>query len=163
MASYILGKPLWWALEQLELVKSEESYNETEWWKKISGDYVVLGLVEKAADAVLRIRETQGGGGPADDLFSFDSFRKAFGTAVNASGALGEADTKVLVKFLERDRKVISVDKEVIKFINSGQAVEITAVDRGILELKTAVQSLEAQIDSIQRKIDRLVQIIKKS
>ena len=155
MASYIIGKPLWWALEQLELVKSEESYTESEWWKRISGDYVVLGLVEQAADTILRIRDTQGGGGPADDLFSFDSFRQAFGTAVNASGTLGEADTKVLIKFLERDRKIIAVDKGVIKFINGGQAVDITVVDRGILELKIAVQSLELQIDNIQRKIDR--------
>lgn len=156
MASYILGKPLWWALEQLELVKSEESYSESEWWKRISGDYVVLGLVEQAAETVLQIRKTQGGGGGlSDDLFSFDSFRKAFGAAVNASGLLGEADTNVLIKFLERDRKVVAVDEEVIKFIDGGRAVNITAVDRGILELKIAVQSLESQINGIQHKIDR--------
>jgi len=61
---------------------------------------------------------------------------------------------KVLVKFLERDRKVVVVDKEVIKFVDGGQSAEITAVDRGILELKSAVDNLHAQVDSIQWKID---------
>jgi charged multivesicular body protein 7 len=33
----------------------------------------------------------------------------------------------------------------------------ITSVDRGILELKTAVHSMHLQIDSVQEKIDQYV------
>ncbi|KIM87189.1 hypothetical protein PILCRDRAFT_815664 [Piloderma croceum F 1598] len=154
IASYVLGKPLWWALEQLELVRPEDGYSETEMWKRVAGQYIVLGLVEKAAHAVVRIREANRGIGAADGLFNFEGFRKEFGDKVNAGNILSEGDVKVLVKFLERDRKVVVVDKEVIKFVDEGQIAEITAVDRGILELKTAVENLHAQVDSIQRKID---------
>jgi charged multivesicular body protein 7 len=116
IASYVLGKPLWWALEQLELVQPEDGYSESEMWKRVVGQYVVLGLVERAADAVMRIREAGGGAGAADWLFNFQGFRKEFGNKVNDGNALSEADVKVLVKFLERDRKVIVVDREVRSF-----------------------------------------------
>jgi len=46
---------------------------------------------------------------------------------------------------------------QVIKFVDEVQIAEITAVDRGILELKTAVENLHTQVDSIQRKLDELV------
>jgi charged multivesicular body protein 7 len=113
IASYVLGKPLWWALEQLELVRPEDGYSEAEMWKRVAGQYVVLGLVEKAAHVVMRIREAKGGIGAADGLFNFEGFRKEFGDKVNAGNILSEEDVKVLVKFLERDRKVVVVDKEV--------------------------------------------------
>jgi charged multivesicular body protein 7 len=94
-------------------VQSESSYSESELWKRVAGQYVVLGLVEGAADAIMRIRETRGGIGAADGLFNFDGFRKEFGGMVNEGSALSETDVKVLVKFLQRDRKVVVVDKEV--------------------------------------------------
>lgn len=82
-------------------------------WKRVAGEYVVLALVERAADVVLRIREASGGVGAADGLFNFEGFRKEFAGKVNPGSALSEVDVKVLVKFLERDRRVVVVDKEV--------------------------------------------------
>ena len=82
-------------------------------WKRVAGQYVVLGLVERAADAIVRIREAKRGIGAADGLFNFEGFRKEFGDKVNAGNVLSEGDVKVLLKFLERDRKVVVVDKEV--------------------------------------------------
>lgn len=45
-----------------------------------------------------------------------------------------------------------------IKFVaeNSTEGREITAVDRGILELKSAVGDLHAQVAGVQQKIDEL-------
>lgn len=82
-------------------------------WKRVAGEYVVLSLVERAADAVVRIREVDGTGGAADDLFSFESFRKEFAGKVTTGSSLSEMDIKVLVKYLERDRNILVVDKEV--------------------------------------------------
>jgi len=44
---------------------------------------------------------------------------------------------------------------QVIKFVsaNSG-TLEVTAIDHGILELKTAIANLSTQIDHITAKID---------
>jgi len=49
------------------------------------------------------------------------------------------------------------MQKQVIKFIGKDAIVEkraITAVDRGILELKDAVRHMHEQVDGIQTKIN---------
>lgn len=45
-------------------------------------------------------------------------------------------------------------NSQIIKFVDGARNAEITAVDRGILELKSAVQNLHAQVEDIQRKVD---------
>jgi charged multivesicular body protein 7 len=48
---------------------------------------------------------------------------------------------------------------QIIKFIDAVGSLEsideITTVDRGILELKTAIEGLHAQVDGIHKKIDQ--------
>ena len=81
------------------------------WW----GDYVILSLVDKAADEVVDKHERRGKGSKADDLYAFDEFRLAFGGVAGGTEGemLREMDASVLLKYLERDRKVIVVDEEV--------------------------------------------------
>ena len=69
------------------------------------GDYVITSLVVKAAEAILESQRERMGG-PADRLYSFDSFRRTFATALGRSDgvAIEEQDARVLLKFLERDR-----------------------------------------------------------
>ncbi|KAJ7444910.1 Snf7-domain-containing protein [Mycena latifolia] len=160
IAAYVVGKPLWWALEQLGVVGEEGfisnargSEKDTTWW----GDYVIVSLVDAAANAILR-KQSLKAGGPADALYSFDGFKKEFSSALPPdSGVLPDGDAKLLLRFLERDRRTVVVDKDVIKFLDSANVTsvrEITAVDRGILELKEAVQHLHLQVEEFQRKID---------
>ncbi|KAF7323139.1 hypothetical protein HMN09_00094200 [Mycena chlorophos] len=146
IAAYVVGKPLWWALEQLGVVGEDTSSSsrDNSWW----GEYVFLSLVEQAADAVLA-QQAENVGAPADALYSHEGFKKTF--VPNMS----EADMKILLKFLQRDRGAIVVDGDVIKFVDTRTAQrEITSIDRGMLELKEAVQRLHAQIDDIRRKMD---------
>ncbi|KAG1827170.1 Snf7-domain-containing protein [Suillus subaureus] len=154
IASFVVGKPLWWAMEQLDIVRSEDSYTEAETWKKIEGDYVMLGLVVQAADTLETLRDGIGLS-PADNLYTFEDFRREFGVKVLPGVVLSEIDTKVLIKFLEREKRVVIQNGDVIKFVTATHDREITAVDRGILQLKTAVRNLHEQVDSIQNKIDQ--------
>ncbi|KAF7304965.1 hypothetical protein MKEN_01211200 [Mycena kentingensis (nom. inval.)] len=147
IAAYVVGKPLWWALEQLGVVGEDSfvsgSSKDNAWW----GEYVVLSLVEAAADDVLT-RQSEKVGAPADALYSFEGFKKEF------VPTLSDNDTTVLLKFLQRDRGAVVVDGDVIKFVDTRNALgEITAIDRGILELKEAVEHLQAQVSKIQRKM----------
>lgn len=114
IASFVVGRPLWWALEQLEIVKSEDAYTETELWNRVAGDYTILELVENAADAVIRARDADGGAGVADRLYDFEGFKAMFAAKASGYEPLSDLDVRVLVKFLERDRTVVVVDKEVI-------------------------------------------------
>lgn len=109
-ASFFIGKPLWWAMEQFDLVKSEDSYSEAEIWKRVEGDYVLLKLVERAADVV---DDSRGGMTLADSLHTVESFRNEFGSRVLPGVTLSETDTKVLLKYLERDRRILVCDQDV--------------------------------------------------
>ncbi|KIJ69013.1 hypothetical protein HYDPIDRAFT_81175 [Hydnomerulius pinastri MD-312] len=151
IASFVVGKPLWWAMEQLDIVRSEDSYSEADMWKRIEGDYVLLKLVERAADAV---DGSCGGMSLADRLYTFEGFRREFGSIVLPGVSLSETDTKVLLRYLERDRRVVVQDKDVIKFVTADHDQEVTAVDRGILELKAAISNLQDQVDRLHGKMD---------
>ncbi|VDC06655.1 unnamed protein product [Peniophora sp. CBMAI 1063] len=154
IASYVIGKPLWWALSQAGVVSSGEDESDTVRWKKAKGDYVVLALLEQAADAVTA-RQADAGVNLADALYDFASFRAAFAEHALPDVTLSDADLRVLVKFLQRDRKVLVSDKEVLKFVDEATgAPEVTGVDHGILELKTALGNLQAQVEGLQRKIE---------
>ncbi|KAJ3991784.1 Snf7-domain-containing protein [Lentinula boryana] len=168
--SYVVAKPLWWALEQVGVVGEDSlastvsstfssfgsapSKVNTRWY----GDYVLLDLVERAGEAIIESQRIKSAG-PADALYTFDSFRKAFAECVVGSDtedpvSMNELDMKVILRYLERDKGVVVVDDGVVKFIDKDAEAEINAVDRGILELKTAVENLHTQIEGLQRKID---------
>ncbi|KAJ3509631.1 hypothetical protein NLJ89_g5120 [Agrocybe chaxingu] len=163
IASFVVGKPLWWVLEQMGIVGEEgflggstrrDHQRDTGWW----GDYVFVSLLEAAGDEVVE-RQRAGMASAGDALYTADSFRTAFVGVVGEGDAtpLRELDAKVLLRYLERDKGVIVVDKEIIKFVDSSASSDertITAVDRGIVELKSAVHSLQTQVDSLQNKID---------
>ncbi|KAH9066326.1 Snf7-domain-containing protein [Lactarius vividus] len=153
VAAFVVGKPLWWALQQLNVLGSDDE-GESERWKHTKGDYVLIGVLEHAADSVLASQRAQDVS-LADTLYSFDSFRATFASSALPGVTLSDKDLRVLLKFLERDRRAIVREKEVIKFVGTGFGTpEITAVDHGALELKSAVANLTAQIDSITVKID---------
>lgn len=91
------------------------------WW----GIYVLLPLIEKAADEVLRMQEACMAS-PGDALYTVDSFRQAFASVLDDAEEheehegenedrlpMRERDAEVLLKFLERDRGVLVVDKDV--------------------------------------------------
>ncbi|KAH9483712.1 hypothetical protein JR316_0003188 [Psilocybe cubensis] len=172
IAKYVVGRPLWWALEQMGVVGEEgfltgsgsgQQHKDTGWW----GDYVMVRLVEAAADKVLEVQERKMASA-GDALYTMDSFRATFAAVVYLNDAidtegiatttsLRELDAKVLIKYLERDRGVLVQENDVIKFIDQFASAEersISAVDRGIIELKNAIQKLTIQIDSLQSKID---------
>ena len=132
IAKALFGRPLWWALEHMGIVGDEGilgsltsstgsgsggggrggQERDMTWW----GDYVILSLVEKAADEVVDKHERRGKGSKADDLYSFDEFRQTFGGVAGGKEdeMIREMDANVLLKYLERDRKIVVVDREVL-------------------------------------------------
>lgn len=100
-------------MEQLDIVRSEDAYSEAEMWKRVDGEYVLLRLVERAADVV---DASLGGLCLADRLYTVPSFRKAFGSSLLPGVSLSETDIRVLLRYLERDRRVLVQDKDVRPF-----------------------------------------------
>ena len=67
----------------------------------------------------------------------------------------------MLIKYLERDRRSIVTDKEVVKFVDEASDTEsariVTQVDHGVLEMELAVAKLQDQIEDIHRQIEEYV------
>jgi len=109
---YVVGQPLWWALESLGIVSEGEDASEghQRWW----GDYVVMPLLEQAADAVEKKQRTKAITGPSGSLYTFDGFRREFRDIFNPSlDAISVVDGKTLVRYLERDRRLVVVQDQV--------------------------------------------------
>ena len=111
LATLIVGKPLQWALHQLNLTGSDDD-SDTERWNHIKGEHVLIGVVERAADAVLGCQRERGVS-LADTLYSFDTFRATFASSALPGVTLSDKDLCVLVKFLERDRRAVTTENEV--------------------------------------------------
>jgi charged multivesicular body protein 7 len=111
VAAFVVGTPIRWALGQLNLIGSDDE-SDTERWSRIKGDYVLVGVVERAADTVLASQRAQSAS-LADTLYTFDSFRATFAASALPGVTLSDKDLCVLVKFLERDRRAVVTEKEV--------------------------------------------------
>ena len=115
IANYVIGKPLWWALQQTGVVGPDDVIeSDTQRWKRIKGDYVLRDLVESAAQGVLAHQRTKETGAFADKLYTVETFRREFSGVALSDVILSDLDLKVLLKYLERDMKVVVVDGKVI-------------------------------------------------
>ncbi|KAI0807317.1 Snf7-domain-containing protein [Fomes fomentarius] len=166
IARFVAGKPLWWALGQLGFVDSHGAAfgdsGTAERWKKVRGDYVAVSLLEAAAERIVERQRQKSTGQVADTLYNVESFRAEFAGCAFDDAVLSALDVKVVLKYLERDKGMVVVHREVIKFVDEGtaQTSEVTTVDTGILALKTSVEKLHAQVDSLQHRIDQQTQQI---
>lgn len=114
IANYVIGKPLWWALQQTGVVGPGDIIeSDTQRWKRVRGDYVLRDMVESAARGVLAHQRTRETGTVADKLYTVESFKREFSGVALRDIVLSDLDLKVLVKHLERDMKVIVVDGKV--------------------------------------------------
>jgi charged multivesicular body protein 7 len=108
-AKYVIGKPLWWALEQMNIVASDEQLSENDLWKRVSGDYVLLSAVEAKAELVLEKQRSKPALNIADNLYDIQLFKREF----FASESISDLDCRVLLRFLQRDKSAIDMEENV--------------------------------------------------
>ena len=150
---FVVGKPLQWTPHQLNL-NSAEYENDTERWNRIKGYYVPVCVTERAADAVLTL-QARTKCEPSRYPVQFDSLRVNFAASALPGVTLSDED-------IERDRRVLITEKEVRRsaaatlvrtshlFFSGNQihcpasssTQEVTTIDRGLLELRTAITDL---------------------
>jgi charged multivesicular body protein 7 len=88
------------------------SESESSLWRKVQGAHVVMHNLESAAGGVASYLEEQAGVSLASSLYTFESFARE----VCRNGAeldVTETDVRVLVRYLERDRRLLVTDKDV--------------------------------------------------
>lgn len=117
-ASLAIGKPLWWALQQLNVFDGEDTQtheSEVSKWSGISGSYVLIQSVEKAMEIVLRHQRNNVGSTITDSLHDYVTFKDMYGKngAVFPDVELSDIDLRILIKFLSRDRNLVATDGKV--------------------------------------------------
>ena len=148
IASYVIGKPLWWALQQTGVVGSDDLIeSDTQRWKRVKGDYVLRDLVESAAQGVLTHQRTKETGAFGDRLYTTESFKREFSSAALPDVVLSDLDMRVLLKHLERDAKIIVVDGKVVAQLHVQSCTNISP--RRLSSLLTKIPSLEQPMLSI--------------
>jgi charged multivesicular body protein 7 len=136
-ATYLVAKPLWWALEQMNVVSGSDGSETSESkWRTLKCSGVVMRLIEvcplpilqatlqsfldlslfafalsltpqNAAEAILKHQSNTPQLSFVDKLHNPTSFREEFGSTALPGVTLSDTDVKVLIKYLERDKGIL--------------------------------------------------------
>ncbi|KAG9034413.1 hypothetical protein FS837_002222 [Tulasnella sp. UAMH 9824] len=111
VASFVVGRPLWWALSQLPFFGDDGSSLTSEQRRaNYKGDYVVLSILKPAADAIIARRKSKPPGF-TESLYTRQSFQAEFESVALKGATLSQLDVDVVLKYLERDARVVIVQK----------------------------------------------------
>ncbi|PLN79127.1 SNF7 family protein [Aspergillus taichungensis] len=118
-----------------------------------------LVLVENLKEAASRVVKRVTGMSPSrtDLVYSKESFKAAFDTALSEESELSDADFDLLLLYLSRDCGAIAYDGKTIRFRPSDDAPrEITQQDTTIASIKALTASMTKQVESLEKKIVEL-------
>ncbi|CAG8679746.1 7013_t:CDS:2, partial [Cetraspora pellucida] len=159
ISKYILH-PIYWGIQKLI---SSRNYYSSKWVK--------MDTLKEAACRVIQHQEKHGINGVTDNLFTLSSFKAEFAAIAMPKVTLSDFDLKILITYLESERKILITDslhKEVnrkendmiIKFrarnVNVYTKFEITSIDRGIIYIKETCNKLHQQIHDIEERIKEI-------
>lgn len=142
-----LGEILGWGLKQLGLGFHAKSDG-----KRV----VVLGNLEEAGNAFEA--RTKGQRSRVDRIWSVGAFKEEFRDllSLDKDKELSNADFDVLLRFLQRDKGLVSWDGETVKLRAKGEADAITTEDASIANLKTLIADLGVQTKILEGRVDEL-------
>ncbi|KAG8781564.1 hypothetical protein FRC15_008551, partial [Serendipita sp. 397] len=154
VADILIKRSFWWAMEHLNLVNPDGSESAAAKWKRVCGDYVVISVVKTLADSIIAAQDEKSSLTISETIYSLDSFKKyAESCSPTHSIRLSDLDVKILLRYLSRDRHVLVVQGEVIKFAEDPALRRITSIDQGVFELKSTIERVEQQIEHIETSI----------
>lgn len=118
---------------------------------------VVLENLEVAVGQVERRME--GVKSRSERVLSKQEFRHEFETCAGTEKTLNDEDVSILLKYLERDKKLLVTDGTTIRFRTPGEKDTvgvITEQDTTIANLKSLIKDLRTQISSLENKVEEL-------
>jgi charged multivesicular body protein 7 len=139
-----LGEILGWGLKRLGLGFGAKS----------EGRVVVLANVEEAGKAFEA--RTRGQRSRVDRIWSLSAFKAEFRGLLSQDKELSAADFDVLLRYLQRDKGLVSWDGETVKLRAKGDAEGVTAEDANIANLKTLIADLSLQTKILEARVDEL-------
>ncbi|WFD28909.1 hypothetical protein MNAN1_003925 [Malassezia nana] len=142
-----VGAPAWrW------LVASDEGLSDEALWPAVRGTWVVVTNVERAAELYLASLA------PHPALFESVVSRAELEAQLAhlVPSGLNATDTSVLLTHLERDRRALLIEGDVVKLLyHRTDTRGIGEQERGIHAAKQAHARLSRQVDELHTRIDR--------
>jgi charged multivesicular body protein 7 len=139
-----VGEVLGWGLKQLGLDFATKS---------ATGKVVLLANLEQAArefeNCTKHLR------GRTERVWSLRAFKESFRDLVGTEG-LTDADFAVLLRFLSRDKSLVSWENETVKLRSQGESAGVSVEDVTIANLKTLIADLSIQTRSLEGKVEKL-------
>lgn len=141
-----------WALRQAGIL-SRISYDEA--GKLRSGQLVLIHALEEVAEQVMAMQEKRGDA-VTDRVMTRDSF--AAQVAQTQTGSLSKMEIEILLKFLSRDKQLVSYNSRIVKFkaASASNLERINEEDATIASMKALISSLESQISLLTTRISNL-------
>ncbi|WVF69478.1 hypothetical protein IAT40_004255 [Kwoniella sp. CBS 6097] len=170
LTSRFIGRPLWWAVSQLnpfgssgDKVEKEESL----WARYGKGkEYVHMPLLEQSAAAFTAHISKNPILSYTASIFDLESFRDEYSQACFPTSTskklpsgrhkLSSRDIEVLIKWLTRDCGVVVSDGTIIKVLEADQVPSdhpISEADRGVISVLGAQRRVEKQMLGIEAQI----------
>ncbi|WWC86589.1 uncharacterized protein L201_001466 [Kwoniella dendrophila CBS 6074] len=180
LSSRFIGRPLWWAVSQLNPFGSSTEKiekEETLWSKYGKGkEYVHIPLLEQSASAFTTHISNNPVLSYTNALYDLESFKEEYAEACFPASSsskklssgvhkLSIKDIEILVKWLYRDCGVVVSDGSIIKVLEADQIPSdhpITEADRGVISVINAQRKVEKQILSIEEQITQSQEKAKK-
>nr|POE72089.1 uncharacterized protein CFP56_11965 [Quercus suber] len=149
-----------WVLQKVGVLGSEAAEE-----RLVKGDFVLLGNVETAAEAIID-QASRMATSNTSRIFSKELFVSTFAKAMS-DRKVGATDLSVLLTHLSRDRSLIAYDAKTgtIKFKSAAEdsPTAIGEEDINIASLRTLIASLEPQVAQITNRIAELDSTARKS
>lgn len=138
-----------WTLRQAGLLNSG-SYDQNGRLKP--GQLVLINNLEQLERQVLALQAMKGQA-PTDRIMSRDAFAQLL--SETQIGALAEQELEVFLRFLNRDKQILSYDANTVKFKAPSTTLPapITQEDSTIASMKALIASLESSTASLVSKI----------
>lgn len=143
-----------WAARQLGLGGPSVTHEDT----IPKGRFVVLANVERAAASVAEaIAERR-----SDSRFERTFTQRDFAREIlgkHAAPSLSEADTDVLLRFLERDKGLIARDGRTVRIrggVDDSEETTVTKEDEAVAELRALMADLRHQTALLSSRVDEL-------
>ncbi|PLW23509.1 hypothetical protein PCASD_12043 [Puccinia coronata f. sp. avenae] len=182
--AFSMVRSLSWASRALTrgtILDPDQRFDQLELDQKLSLvkiDWVNLLLLRHAADRIIeRYQQDFLGLSPSMEcLFTHAQFEDQLAREIFPSAQSGlklsSTDLGVLLKHLERDRRILTAEKNLIKFVvpaaietaadgtkfSSVGPPAISEVDRGVLSVKQTLQQLTQQTQTLSAQIDQRTQ-----
>jgi len=140
-----------WGLRQVGLTGGQDGEDQLP-----VGRLVILANVESAAKELAQ--RVNGFTSHTDRIYSKRLFHEAFANVLGSKNQMTAADMDVLLKFMARDKGMLAYDGQTIRLKGptETEALLVTSEDSTIASLKTLMEDLQAQVDGLILRVEKL-------